>query len=608
MGIRTRILAGFSFVVIITALFSVAAIRYYADVTGLYQDINNRYYSTVKIAQELAFRTLERQASLRGFLLTGKTRYLMTFDENILPGKSLMQQARKLHEGDEEYLRVLSEYADLVTQWETRIAEVEKELRQKLDYGVIDYDRYICSIADTDRLGRKILRGLRASEAELIHAAERDMAARSDEARKVAGSVKAMLVCMAVIGLGLGSFFGVVLSNRITNELGDLVAAAEKITQGDLSYRIPVQRPDEFGALGNSFNHMVERLETTVSTLKESEEKYSSVVENANDGIVIIQDARYVFVNEKFARLMGYESNELIGMNFYEVLSKETLEFVKKRHYDRMSGKDVPSIYETKIVARNGETRSAEVNAGLIDYQGKQADLVIVRDITDRMQREEDLKNLSEQLINAQEEERKRISRELHDEIGQALSAININLEVIENQGELPDPTIRKRFHDIKSLVRKSIDDVHRVSYDLRPYLLDDFGLVSTIRWYAETFRERTGTDVWLTVEGDERKLSPGVETLIYRVAQEALTNVSKHAEAKTVELLLKYETGLVTLTVKDDGKGFEQGSSVKHVVHKSRGLGLFGMKERVVLYGGELSIESGHGHGCKLHVRVPVS
>lgn len=607
MGLRTRILAGFFFVVLITALFSAAAIRYYANVTGLYEDIYNRYYRTVKIAQELTFRTLERQASLRGFLLTGKTRYLMTYDENILPVKSLMQKAKELHKGDEEYLQVLREYGDLVTQWERRIAEVEKEMRQKLDYGVIDYDRYSNSIADTDRLGRKILRGLKASEAELIHAAERDMAEKSGEAREVAMSVKVMLITMAIAALGVGSIFGILLSNRITNELKDLVGAAEKISRGDLSYRIPVQSSDEFGALGNSFNHMVERLESTVDTLKESEEKYSTVVEKASDGIVIIQDVKYVFVNEEFARITGYQSKELLGMGFYEILPQEILESVKKTHHDRMSGKDVPSIYETKIGTRNGAIRNVEVNAGLIDYQGKKADLVIVRDITDRKQHEKDLKSLSEQLINAQEEERKRISRELHDEIGQALVAICINLDVIENQDTLPEPTMRKRFHDLKSLVQKSIDDVHRISYDLRPYLLDDFGLVSTIRWYTETFRDRTGIDVRLTIQGDERKLSPDVETLIYRVTQEALTNVSKHAEAKNVGLLLQYETGLVTLTVEDDGKGFEQRVNMKQGTCKGRGLGLFGMKERVVVYGGELSIESKVGLGCKLHVQVPI-
>lgn len=607
MGLRTRILAGFFFVVLITALFSVAVITYYGKVTGLYEDITTRYYRTAKIAQELTFRTLERQASLRGFLLTGKTRYLMTYDENILPVKSLMQMGGKLHAGDEKYLHILGEYADLVAQWESKIAEVEKELRQKLDYGVIDYDQYSVSIADTDRLGRKILRGLKASEAELIQAAERDMAEKSSEAQRVATSVKAMLVAMAIACLAVGSVFGVLLSNRITHEMKDLVEAAEKISGGDLSYRIPVQRSDEFGVLGNSFNNMVERLESTVETLKESEEKYSTVVEKANDGILIIQDTKHVFVNPKFAEISGYEIEELLGIHFYEILSQEILEFVKKRHLDRMSGKDVPSIYETKISTKSGAIRNVEVNAGLIDYKGRKANLVIVRDITDRKQHEKDLKSLSEQLINAQEEERKRISRELHDELGQALSAISINLDVIENHYELPDTPIRKRFHDLKSLVQKSIDDVHRISYDLRPYLLDDFGLLSAIRWYAETFSERTGIDVRLTVEGDERKLSPGVETLIYRVTQEALTNVLKHAVAKNVGLLLKYETALMTLIVEDDGKGFSQGQNVKQEQYIGRGLGLFGMKERVMVYGGRLSMESEEGLGCSLHVEVPI-
>jgi PAS domain S-box-containing protein len=607
MRLRTKILVGSFVMVLITALFSVAAIRYYANVTRFYEDISNRYYRTVSIAQELNFRTLERQASLQGFLLTGKTRYLVTYDENILPVKSLMQQARQLHEHDERYLRILREYGDLLTRWEATIAEAEKEMRQKLDYGVIDYGQYSVSVADTDRLGRKILRGLKAAEAELIRTAESDMADKSREAREVARSVKAMLIALALAGLGAGIAFGVLLSKRITTGLNDLVKAAEKISGGDLSYRAPVRNSDELGTLGKAFNHMVERLETTVHTLRESEEKYASVVEKANDGIIIIQDARFTFVNEKFAHIAGYPIDALVGMGFLEILPPETLESVKKRHDQRMDGKEVPSIYETKIVTKTGDMRDVELNAGLIEYKGRNADLVIVRDITDRKQHEHDLKTLSEQLINAQEEERKRISRELHDEIGQALSAININLEVLKNLQQSPNAVVQRRFRDLKSLVEKSIDDVHRISYDLRPYLLDDFGLVSTLRWYTETFGERTGIAVKLSTDGDEQGLSAGVETLIYRVTQEALTNVSKHAEAENVDILLEYRPRSVTLTVEDDGKGFEQSSCVAPEECEGRGLGLFGMRERVVVYGGELSIESESGRGCKLRVQVPL-
>ena len=606
MSLKTKIISGYFLIILLAALFSVIAINNYTKVTGLYEEINTKYYHIVKIAQELTYRILERQAGIRGFLLTGKTRYLVTYDENILPIKSLLRKAKELQQGDEKYLRVINRYEELVKDWENKTAEVKKELRQKLDYGVIDYPEYITSIANIDKTGRSILRGLKAVNNQLIHIAENDMSYRSAMALKVGRSAKRLLITVAISSLLVGAIFGYFISNHITRPLEDVVKAASIIASGDLSHRIPIKRRDELGILGNSFNQMVERLDKSIQTLKESEEKYSTLVENANDGIIIIQNMKYVFVNKKFSEITGYSVDELIGMNFFQILPSDTLEFVKKMHKERMKGRDVPSIYETKIKDKKGEIKYVEVNAGLIEFKGENADLVVFRDITDRKGYEKDLKDLSEQLINAQEEERRRISQELHDEIGQALSAINISLETLENESDFNEVAIKKKLSDISVLVEKTIDDTHRISYDLRPYLLDDFGLVSALRWYAENFQERMGIEISFQTQGAEQKLSPAMETLIYRITQEALTNILKHAEAKKIGILLSFHEELIDLTVKDNGKGFNIEKVQRSHQYDKGGLGLFGIRERLAPYNGTLSIESSKGEGTKLIVQIP--
>jgi len=602
MNLKTKIICGYFLIILVAAFFSAVAIKKYAEVTTSYEEVSGKYYQTVKIAQELTYRILDRQAGLRGFLLTGKTRYLVPYDENILPSKSLIRRARELQKGDERYLEMIEQYEVIVKKWEETIAEAEKEMRQKLDYGVIDFPVYVNSISNIDKKGRPILRKLHSMESQLVHRAEKDMSIKSAQALEAAKYAKSLLITIALGSLILTAAFGLFLSNHITTPLTQFVRGAERISRGDLSQRIHSSRRDELGILAEAFNHMTERLQNSVNTLKESEEKYATLVEQANDGIVIIQDMKYLFVNRKFCDITGYCSEELIGNDFFIILSPDILESIKRRHNDRMAGKDVPAIYETKIVTKRGETKYVEVNAGLIEYKDRKTDLVVFRDITARKHYQRDLRNLSEKIIRAQEEERKRISRELHDEIGQALTAISIHVDVLGNSRFEADA--KQKITDLKALIEKAIDDIHRISYDLRPYMLDEFGLISALRWLTDTYHERTGIDVLIHVQGKEYKLPPTIDTLIYRFSQEALTNVSKHANAQHIDISIDYQEDAIGLTVRDDGQGFDPTKSLR--VHRGMGgLGLFGIRERLALFGGDLSIESIPGKGSTLYARI---
>jgi len=201
-------------------------------------------------------------------------------------------------------------------------------------------------------------------------------------------------------------------------------------------------------------------------------------------------------------------------------------------------------------------------------------------------------------VVGGQELERQRLARELHDETGQALTSILLGLKAVEDAGD--EETLRDAAANLRELVVATLQDVRRLAVELRPKALDDFGLVPALERLAETFSEHTGIDVQLEAQLGERRLSDEVETTLYRIVQEALTNIVKHAQARTVSILLVRREQRVTAIIEDDGLGFD----FEHA--RADGLGLVGMRERVGLIGGKLRIESTSGSGTTLAVEVP--
>ncbi|MGH3020624.1 MAG: GAF domain-containing protein [Gaiellaceae bacterium] len=202
-------------------------------------------------------------------------------------------------------------------------------------------------------------------------------------------------------------------------------------------------------------------------------------------------------------------------------------------------------------------------------------------------------------VVEAQELERARLARELHDEPGQALTSILLGLKPLE-QTALSDETVAA-VASVRELVVSTLQDVRRLAVELRPSALDDFGLVSAVERLAETFREQTGMQVDLETQLGEERLPGAVETALYRIVQEALTNIVKHAEASRVSILLTRKDGSALAVVEDDGLGFDPGAA------RDEGLGLVGMRERVALVGGRLRIESAMGAGATLVAEVPL-
>lgn len=217
----------------------------------------------------------------------------------------------------------------------------------------------------------------------------------------------------------------------------------------------------------------------------------------------------------------------------------------------------------------------------------------------------ERLQLLSQQLVDAQEAERRRIARELHDEIGQTLTAVKINLQAMQRQPDVSD--VNASLQESMDIVEQAIQQVRNLSLDLRPSLLDDLGLIATLRWYLDRQARRAGLSTQFTATPPEMQLPADLETVCFRLVQEALTNVLRHAQAQTVRVDLQQREKELQLLVSDDGIGFEVESTMKQGAY-GKGLGLIGMQERVSLLGGRFELESASGQGTQIRVCLPLA
>jgi two-component system sensor histidine kinase UhpB len=221
-------------------------------------------------------------------------------------------------------------------------------------------------------------------------------------------------------------------------------------------------------------------------------------------------------------------------------------------------------------------------------------------------ERESMLGELLHQAVGAQEAERQRIARELHDATGQSLTAIALGLRGVESMLSR-DPTVAgEQIKELSSFGSQALGELRRIIADLRPSQLDDLGLVAALQWYIQEFKKRYGLPTELVITGERRRLPAEYETVLFRITQEALTNVARHAQATQATVKLEIYPAQVWITIQDDGCGFEP----KKVLHNNRpptGWGLLGIQERTLLLGGQCEITSELGRGTRIQIKVPL-
>jgi two-component system sensor histidine kinase UhpB len=280
---------------------------------------------------------------------------------------------------------------------------------------------------------------------------------------------------------------------------------------------------------------------------------------------------------------------------------------------DQVRSGDNSEVRQYRVIRPDGIVRWVASKSRVdFDGAGKPVRLFgVLQDIHDLKSAEEELRasserlqHLSRQLLDAQERERRRIARELHDEIGQGLTAALITLQMV---GQKPAAAaLAADLHEGAQLLETTLQQVRRMSLELRPAMLDDLGLVPALKWHLDRVGQRTGLRVRLTQSGVPPRVPNEIETVCYRVTQEALTNIVRYARAREVHVEVRREVDAVHLTIADDGAGFDV-AAARARADAGGSLGLLSMEERVVLAGGTLAVESAPGKGCRISAHLPL-
>ncbi len=342
--------------------------------------------------------------------------------------------------------------------------------------------------------------------------------------------------------------------------------------------------------------------------LNQSEEKYRTVVESSLSAILVHQDGRVQFTNQRCAEMLGYKSSEeLIGVEFWRHIHPADRAVIKERGTKREKGQFTPEQYTFRYIDKNGKTTWAEIRATHAMYMGKPAAVVNFIDITKSKKAEEEIRQLSRRLVKIREEERKILAANLHDEMGQILTAMRFNLDYLLKT--LPSKYAEQRrrsealVHSVERLVGIARDNT---SY-LRPELHNQIVLLPALMRRVEEFRmNQPGIHVDFSALGFKKQLSPEVELAIYRIVQEGLTNIAKHARATAVDIILTYSHPQVMLTIRDNGTGLPVVEDERENP-RSEGIGLVAMRERTLSLGGSFEVSSEQGKGTAIRVEIPV-
>ena len=343
------------------------------------------------------------------------------------------------------------------------------------------------------------------------------------------------------------------------------------------------------------------------TALRESEERYRELFENARDAIYVHDlKGTYIRINRAAERLSGYTRDELIGHNLMEFVASDHVQHVRERLCKKLAKKG-ETTYEVDIIVKDGRRVPVEVSSRAIYENGQPVGVQgMVRDITERKLAQDALQLFSRQLIEAQEDERRRIARELHDQIGQVLTAVKMNLHTVQQVSDSSET--RSYVKDNIEAVDEALRLVRDLSVDLRPPVLDDLGLVTALHWYVDRYTQRTGLNVEVVVDLPEHneRFSRELETACFRIAQEALTNIVRHANATQILVQLEKEINVLVLTIKDNGVGFDL-ESLRKRAPRAATLGLVSMQERAHAAGGTIEIDSEVSKGTEVRFRLPI-
>jgi len=365
--------------------------------------------------------------------------------------------------------------------------------------------------------------------------------------------------------------------------------------------------------------------------IKKSEQKYNDLFNNVSDIIYIHSlDGIIIEINQTVFRLLGPDVKDVIGSSIFDLFPQKYHTQVRE-YIGRLGGENSgEQIGIFSVLSRSGSRLHLfEYKSSVIHKDGRAVAVRgVARNVTERVESErslrkaknrmerlllqsrivqEKLSQLSRESIQMLEEERHTISRELHDEVGQLLTAIKVNLELMKKAQSDNNGEIKRMIGDTENIVGEVFNRVHHFLHELRPIALDEVGLLGTINRFADDFSRRT--DIKVIIEDDEllEQLDPEQKISIYRIIQESFTNIVKHSQANKVVLSMIPDGQHIILEIRDNGIGFDDEEKRRKNIHEEKRLGLLGMEERTKLARGEFKIISEKGSGTTVSVRLPI-
>jgi two-component system sensor histidine kinase NreB len=344
---------------------------------------------------------------------------------------------------------------------------------------------------------------------------------------------------------------------------------------------------------------------TNMGSARETSSFLESIFKHMTDAIIVIDKQGFVVgVNPAAETLIGWSAEELSGKVHVCAVCKGIATCSEEATCAECFREklNVPS-FEMRVITKSGHEFPAAASSARLPEESGADFVVILRDMSEqhRIERERFHRVMTNYVIQAQEEERKRVSRDLHDGVGQALYSIIVGMKVLD---QLPmDEVMRHHLAELQQMTVRALEEVRSLAVDLRPSALDDLGLVPAIRSFIKRFEQTFGIESYLEVEGKQRRYSSAVETALYRICQEAMTNAAKYADTDQVFVRISDYNNRIEMKIEDHGCGFD----TEQILIQGTGLGLYGMKERANLLGGDVKIHSTIGRGTTIHVVIPL-
>jgi two-component system sensor histidine kinase DegS len=363
------------------------------------------------------------------------------------------------------------------------------------------------------------------------------------------------------------------------------------------------------GACGNAIGVALENARL-YQRVRASEQRYRDLFENANDAIFAHDSEGRIFAaNLACSRLSGYSKAELMGMNVRQLFPAAEMGRAEAlEQLSSLQGENGRNRLELRLLKKGGSEITVELASTPIGDEGHEVGVQhIAHDITEQRQAQESLGYYVRQITRAQEDERLRLSRDLHDETTQSILLISQRLDNLVSSPRWHLGEDAKVYvSDVRELTLQTLSDLRRLSEALRPRILDDLGLVPALGWLADELARQTGVEARLEVDGVERDLPHDQQVLLFRIAQEALANVRRHSGATRAVVSIQFLEGRTRLTVRDDGRGFAVPARLSDLAGTGK-LGILGMYERARLLRGKLSIQSEPEKGTTVAVEAPV-